>query len=93
MVKYSVVLYLCSIRYGRCGGVSSLRAVQWINVLKKVARKRFIFRPSSINKNFSLDLSLKKQANYFLRGCTRMPLSIQIDRIAVDLRAVRLLVH
>ena len=24
MVKYSVVLYLCSIRYGRYGGVSSL---------------------------------------------------------------------
>ena len=25
MVKYSIVLYLCSIRYGRYGGVSSLR--------------------------------------------------------------------
>ena len=25
MVKYSVVLYLCSIRYGRYGGVSSLK--------------------------------------------------------------------
>ena len=45
-----------------------LRAVQWINVLKKVARKQFIFGPSSINHfpykiNFSLDLSLKNWAH------------------------------
>ena len=39
-----------------------------INVLKKVARKRFIFGPSSINHfpckiNFILDLSLKNWAH------------------------------
>ena len=28
MVKYSVVLYLCSIRYGRCGDVSSLMFIK-----------------------------------------------------------------
>ena len=51
-------------RLNRC----DLRAVKRINVLKKVARKRFIFRSSSINNfpcqiNFSLDLSLKNWAH------------------------------
>ena len=41
--------------------INDLRTVQWINVLKKVARKRFIFGPSSINHfpykiNFSSDM-------------------------------------
>ena len=31
MVKYSVFLYLCSIRYGRYGGVSSLRCITKLN--------------------------------------------------------------
>ena len=42
--------------------VFTLRALERINVLTKVTRKRFIFRPSSINNssykiNFSLDLA------------------------------------
>ena len=51
----------------------SLRALERINVLKKVTRKRFIFRPSSIN-NFpyqiyvSLDLSLKNCAHWGTLG-------------------------
>ena len=76
-----------------------LRAVRWMNVLKKVARKRFIFGPSSINHfpcklNFILYLSQKnlhirahREADYFPRGCTEILPIMQIDRIAVDLRS------
>ena len=50
-----------------------LRALERINVLKKVTRKRFIFRPSSINNapykiNFSLNLPLKNWAHYGTLG-------------------------
>ena len=49
-------------------GLMALRAVQWINVLKKLAWKPFIFGPSSINHfpykiNFSFELSLKNCAH------------------------------
>ena len=45
--------------------INRLRAEEQINVLKKVALKRFIFGPSSTDHfpckiHFSLDLSLKK---------------------------------
>ena len=54
-------------------------------MLKKVAQKRFIFGPSSINHflckiNFSLDPSLKNcahwEADYFVRGSTEILLII-----------------
>ena len=46
---------------------SYLRAVQWINVLKKVARKRFIFRSSSINnlKQNQLKQNHLKQNHFY----------------------------